>query len=486
MPEPKQTITEEKRIAKVYRIVNPKGSIYVGSTIQKITNRWSPYKTLNCKEQSKLYNSLNKYGVDNHIFEIIWEGKFEQMYKMERTFGDYYNVLDRDSGLNLALPGYDDIPGVLSKETKDKIRESRAYLCKPNKKWTNSIVVNQYNLEGDYLDTFYNLIYVKQKFRLSNQGLKSMLDDKDYVYGDFIWMLYEGNTDNINVEDYPIKVDKYDLKGNYIETFKSTFEAAKSIGGKVHHNARSIRNCVKKLNRTSFGFIWKYTSEKFIPEKDRYERPSGKPLSLSHRKILSDRHSKAVVMYDEKGIKIREFKSGTEAAKHVGTTSSEVSRSCIVNNSRTKGYYFRYKESYNESTLQKLQVFVNPKKLRVKQICPKTLEVIKIWDSITEAACFLNGSTTDISAVCYGKRKTSKGFKWEHVEEGIDKRICQINKDNNELIKVWDDVKLASEHLNLEGSNIYATIKGTRRKSCGGFIWKYYSDYLPSQEQLVN
>lgn len=59
----------------------------------------------------------------------------------------------------------------------------------------------------------------------------------------------------------------------------------------------------------------------------------------------------------------------------------------------------------------------NASKRKVKQL---DLEgnLIKIWDSITEAAKFLNiiGNESPITKVCRGKRKQSCGFKWEYVE----------------------------------------------------------------------
>ena len=53
-------------------ITSPSNRRYVGSAID-IDLRWDRYKRLDCKNQTKLYRSFNKYGVDKHNFEIIWE-----------------------------------------------------------------------------------------------------------------------------------------------------------------------------------------------------------------------------------------------------------------------------------------------------------------------------------------------------------------------------------------------------------------------------
>ncbi len=58
-----------KRVG-IYRMISPSGKVYIGQS-RDITNRKSRYKTLTCKNQSKLYASLKKYGYDAHNFEVL-------------------------------------------------------------------------------------------------------------------------------------------------------------------------------------------------------------------------------------------------------------------------------------------------------------------------------------------------------------------------------------------------------------------------------
>lgn len=102
----------------IYKITNPKGKIYIGQSIN-IRDRFYKYNNLNCKEQIKLYRSLNKYGVNNHIFEIIEECLEEELNNRERYYQDLYNVIEK--GLNLKLTQTNDKSGKLSNETKLKI-----------------------------------------------------------------------------------------------------------------------------------------------------------------------------------------------------------------------------------------------------------------------------------------------------------------------------------------------------------------------------
>lgn len=122
------------KVCGVYKIVNPIGKIYIGSS-KNIYNRWNFYNKLYCKKQIKLYNSFVKYGVKNHIFEIIAIEQPENILKYEHILGIHYNVLDREIGLNLKLPRYEDVPAVYSNETKLKMSNSaKGNTSRKNKK----------------------------------------------------------------------------------------------------------------------------------------------------------------------------------------------------------------------------------------------------------------------------------------------------------------------------------------------------------------
>lgn len=111
------------KICGIYKITSPSGRVYVGSS-KDIYFRWGYYKRLACKGQTKLYNSLLKYGPENHTFEIIAIEDVENILKYEHILGALYNVLDVEKGLNLILPGYDDVATVYSQETRDKMSNS--------------------------------------------------------------------------------------------------------------------------------------------------------------------------------------------------------------------------------------------------------------------------------------------------------------------------------------------------------------------------
>jgi group I intron endonuclease len=113
----------EKKIG-IYKITSPSGKVYVGQS-NDIGNRFSKYKGLHCYKQRKLYNSLKKYGVENHIFEIIEECAFEELNVRERYWQEFYDVLNPNKGLNLKLTQTDILPYIHSEETKAKMSKSQ-------------------------------------------------------------------------------------------------------------------------------------------------------------------------------------------------------------------------------------------------------------------------------------------------------------------------------------------------------------------------
>jgi len=109
------------KIIGIYKITNLiNDAIYIGQS-KNIEFRFKSYKKLQCKTQSKLYNSLNKFGIENHTFEIIKEGLESEINYYERYYQEYYNVLDREYGLNLKYTGIGDKKVIHSEETRKKI-----------------------------------------------------------------------------------------------------------------------------------------------------------------------------------------------------------------------------------------------------------------------------------------------------------------------------------------------------------------------------
>lgn len=106
----------------IYKIINPKGNIYIGQSTN-LEARRSDYSSKRCKGQVKLYRSIQKYGFESHTFLIIEECEIVQLNDRERYWQDFYEVLG-EGGLNLKLTTTSTKSGAHSQETKQKIADA--------------------------------------------------------------------------------------------------------------------------------------------------------------------------------------------------------------------------------------------------------------------------------------------------------------------------------------------------------------------------
>jgi len=113
------------KIIGIYKITNPKGAVYIGES-NDIIRRWNrEYKYLKCKSQRKLYNSFMFYGVENHTFEIVKECTVKEIPYYERYYQEYYNVLDKEFGLNLMYRNTNEKKQVQSEDTRKRRSEAQ-------------------------------------------------------------------------------------------------------------------------------------------------------------------------------------------------------------------------------------------------------------------------------------------------------------------------------------------------------------------------
>lgn len=92
----------------IYKITSPTNKIYIGQAVN-LTDRRKDYESYNCKAQRHLYNSLKKYGFENHIFEILIGGDFslQELNELEVKYIKEYNSYRgwTENGMNLTTGG---------------------------------------------------------------------------------------------------------------------------------------------------------------------------------------------------------------------------------------------------------------------------------------------------------------------------------------------------------------------------------------------
>lgn len=158
-----------------------------------------------------------------------------------------------------------------------------------------------------------------------------------------------------------------------------------------HINTDKTDNRVENLRWVSFH----ENNSNPLTRQKMAESKKGKTLSEETKQKISDK-LKGRVFSDETRQKM--------ADANKGRILSDESRKKISD--KLKG------KPLSVETIKKMS---ESRKIKVKQLTLDS-ELIKIWDSATDAAKELNLYSSSIGACCRGKLQTTGGFKWEYAK----------------------------------------------------------------------
>lgn len=238
----------------IYKITSPSNKIYIGQS-KDIEFRWSFYLNLYCKKQTKIYNSLKKYGPENHIFEIIEECKLDKLDEREIYWKQYYNSVN--DGLNCSLIDYSPMRGKKhSDETRKKISESKKG-WKPHPSRAIKISLKTKGLKR-----------TEEQNKIRSEIMKGIPKPKGF--GEIISKKKKGNKLGPMSNKHKKLISEqrkgkgvkelfqYDLEGNFIKKWGSVREACIKIWGSYYKYETCISNCCRGITKKSYGYIWSY------------------------------------------------------------------------------------------------------------------------------------------------------------------------------------------------------------------------------------
>ena len=109
----------------IYKIISPNGKVYIGQSrdLEKRKFQYSKYLKRYCR-QLKLVNSINKYGWELHIFEIIEYCDFDLLNIRERYWQEFYNSIEK--GLNCIYTKTKDKPSLFGSETRYRMSKAQS------------------------------------------------------------------------------------------------------------------------------------------------------------------------------------------------------------------------------------------------------------------------------------------------------------------------------------------------------------------------
>lgn len=232
-------------IIGIYKITSPSGKIYIGQSTN-IKYRFKRYRQLQCKMQTRLYNSLVKYTPSAHTFEIIEECCVKDLNVRERYFQEQFDVLG-SNGLNCVYTDTNLAPKQLSTETKLKMSESAklrgiSELCLINSRKAIKGVKKSESFCKQVSDRMKGKPMsdeTKRKLSISKLGSKGMSGDSNPS------KRYEVR------KKLMIEIDQLTLDGEYVRSFESLLDAY------LMTNIRGISNVINGKRSHAGGYVWR-------------------------------------------------------------------------------------------------------------------------------------------------------------------------------------------------------------------------------------
>lgn len=186
----------KKRIQSIgiYKITNPKGKVYIGQSWE-IEKRFKRYQGYQCTTQTKIHNSLVKYGWETHTFEIVHYLPKDVSQKIMDDYELLYTDLYKSCNIEMLNLKEGGLGGRMSEETKIKLRNILGPINRERAKTP----------EGKMHQS---------KGGMSNKGNRHSQET--------ILKMRKNRTS--------VNVDYFDSNGNFAGTYPSQAEASRQLG----------------------------------------------------------------------------------------------------------------------------------------------------------------------------------------------------------------------------------------------------------------
>lgn len=187
------------------------------------------------------------------------------------------------------------------------------------------------------------------------------------------------------------KVYQFDLKGNFLRSYKNAREAAKNICLNNEISARSaIKNCCRKITNSAYGFYWSY--------KKNFE-------------TLKSKKTREIAQYTITGRFIRKYKSISEAEETLCINSID---QAIRKKWLCGGFQWRY--YINDDNIESYESIFTKNKNKKINMFDKNGNLLKTYSSVTECAEKEKLSVSQINRVLKNIIHTHKGFKFKYSQ----------------------------------------------------------------------
>lgn len=185
-------------------------------------------------------------------------GEFNSFQEAERAgFGTYSSI----SECLREVKGYASVKGnLICYDMDDYVNKLNIYRIAKSK--GRGTIISKYDLEGNYIDTYYSLTDAKNSVPGTGSSIKECCEGKYSQCEGFQWR-YGDSKDNIGkyIKTYKLtkpreskKIIQYSMNNEQIKIWNSAKEVEKVLG----ISAANVRRCASGERKTCNGFIWKY------------------------------------------------------------------------------------------------------------------------------------------------------------------------------------------------------------------------------------
>ena len=231
----------------IYKITSPSNNIYIGQSIN-LERRLARYKSnLNSsKGQIRLNRSFIKYGVENHLFEILLECSIEDLNTKERYYQDLFDCIE--NGLNLRYTKTNDKSGKMSDETIAKMVHYKRNMTPEHRKKLSEAGKNK-----EVMPSMLGKTHSDATKKKMSDSAKGKIKSKEHIEN-----IRQSKLGIIVSDETKAKKSKpvlqYDLQGNFIAKYFGIKEASRKVG---ISDSLIIDVCKGKYPQGK-GFVWKY------------------------------------------------------------------------------------------------------------------------------------------------------------------------------------------------------------------------------------
>lgn len=426
--------------------ISPSNKYYIGITSQTAEQRWRKGKGY--KTSVKFYKAIQKYGWDNFKHIILFENLNKEIAnEIEKYLISKYNTIN--DGYNITEGGYTSNPKMSTEERRKS--------SKRNQK------IYRYNLDGKYIDMFFSMSEAERQTWVLSSSIGSCANGKISYAGGYMWRkrYYRKIEPYVNPKEK--QVFMYDINKKLIKKFQSVKKASLYSG----YTEQEISKCCKREIDTLDENIFLY-KESDIEEIEINE--------IHYKGHISE--MKNVYQYSFDGKLLNSFESLSSASRDTGDTISMISSQCNNETKMsTRNYYYTFEVGGNKKISKYdnqnkkgiLQFDLNGVFIKQYSSIVNASNVTGI--NINCIVGVLKGRHKTAGGYQWRYiNDNEKIFTINNIKK--TRKINQYDRSMN-LLKTWNSISEAANELGLCTSGIIEVCKGGKQKTSGGYIWEY-------------